>query len=308
VHGLSAPPDYCPHKKMMVSKKEERAEVVEKRLNGIFDVSVTPLRDEAGGLIGSVHVSHDITERKRNEKELKESREHFKTFARHLVTVREEERLRIAREIHDELGQVLTALKMSICLLRDAIPTKQKKTILLLKSTSQLIDRVVASGKRICNELRPAVLEELGLLPAIEWLVEEFEKQLGGKHEITLELKVKEIVDKELATAIFRIIQEALTNIVRHAKADKIEITLKEKDDTLFTEGLLTLIIKDNGIGITRKQIYSQRSLGLVGIKERVESLGGGAFVIQGSRGKGTTLSVNIPNKKGPRKTQRRPK
>ncbi|MEW6418584.1 MAG: response regulator [Nitrospirota bacterium] len=235
----------------------------------------------SSGLIGNV------LERKRAEDELKSSREQLRNLSAHLQTVREEEGKHIAREIHDELGQALTALKMDASLLINKLPNDQKQLIEKTKSMSKLIDATIQTVQRILTELRPGLLDDLGLLAAIEWQAEEFQKRTGIKCEVTLEPD-EIIIDQDRSTAIFRIFQEALTNVSRHANATTVKVNLKKKAEKLI------LKVKDDGRGITEKQISDPKSLGLIGIRERVH-LFGGEFKISGIRDKGTAVTVGIP-------------
>lgn len=252
-----------------------------------IEIHATFIPNKKGEPVEILGVARDITERKKTEMKLKNSYKQLRNLSRHLQSVREDERIRLAREIHDELGQVLTSIKIDVRLLNDALPIEEKKTGLQLKSINRLLDRAIDSGKKICGELRPTILDDLGLLAAIEWEGKEFEKRTGIKCNVIFQ--PEEItVDKEISLNVFRILQETLTNIVQHAHATKIEIEMKRKGL------LLILTIKDNGRGITKKQISKQRSFGLMGIRERTEFLGG-KVTIRGIPKKGTTLSIRIP-------------
>ena len=225
-------------------------------------------------------------ERKRSEEALKQSREQLRNLSAHLQTVREEERANIAREIHDELGQILTALKMDLSWILKKY-SDHKSIFEKTESMSGIVDATIKSVKRICTELRPQVLDDLGLTAAIEWQAEEFKKRSGIACEV--DFNPEEIVlDKERSIAIFRIFQETLTNIARHANATAINVRMEKKDS-----GLL-LVVRDNGKGVTEKQILDPNSFGLIGMRERVIFLGGD-FQIGGSPNNGTTVTVNIP-------------
>ncbi len=229
----------------------------------------------------------DITERKKAETALDKSREQLRNLAVHLQSIREEERAFVAREIHDELGQALTALKMDLSWLDKKFPEEQSSLLKKTKSMAQLIDSTIQVVQRLSAELRPGLLDDLGLLAAMEWQAEEFQKRTG----IACELSVgdQEIdLDPERSTAIFRIFQETLTNITRHADATSVRVNLAKKGPKL------ELTIKDNGKGISQQKISDPKSLGLIGIKERVHFLGGD-IDIKGIRNKGTTVTVSIP-------------
>jgi len=234
----------------------------------------------------------EITERKRAEEELKQSRERLRDLASHLQWIREEERRRIAREIHDELGQALTALKMDIHWLDHRLPKDQPLLLEKAKTMSRLVDVTVQSVRRISSELRPGLLDDLGLSAAIEWQANEFSRRTGIQCD-TVSDPEDIVLDQDRSTAVFRIFQETLTNIARHANPTAVEVILKE------TSGKVELEVRDNGKGITEKQVSDARSFGLIGMGERVHYLGGD-LRISGARNKGTTVKASIPiDKKG---------
>ena len=240
----------------------------------------------------NVQLLEEITERKRAEENLKQSRERLRDLASHLQSIREEEGKRIAREIHDELGQALTALKMDIHWLDHRLPEDQPLLRKKTKTMSNLINITVQSVRRISTELRPGLLDDLGLSAAIEWQANEFSNRTGIRCGIVSDPE-DIILDQTCSTALFRIFQETLTNIARHADATEVEIILKEKYDKVELE------VHDNGKGITEKQISDGKSFGLIGIGERVHYLNGD-LSIKGARNKGTTVKVSIPiDKKG---------
>ena len=243
------------------------------------------------GRIADLVLVRDSTERKKAEVELKASREQLRELSAHLQSVREEERTRLARDIHDELGQMLTALKLDLSWLAKRFSANQKLLLDKTKSMSELVDLTIQKVKMISAELRPGLLDDFGLVAAIEWQVGEFQKLTGIKSEI--EPKFREIaLSRGRSTALFRIFQELLTNIARHADATKIKISLIEKD------GNVVLKVSDNGKGITKEQVSDPRAFGLVGIRERVH-FWQGKFEIGGIPGKGTTACVSIPMGKG---------
>ncbi|MRS05127.1 PAS domain-containing sensor histidine kinase, partial [bacterium] len=229
----------------------------------------------------------DITDRKKDSEELKISQEHLRNLHKHSQDVRERERTRVAREIHDELGQVLTALKMDLSYLAKKLPAElpslKTKTNLMLR----FVDMTIQSVKRITMDLRPGLLDHLGLIAAIEWQAEEFQKRTGIRYTLSFDPDDMTL-DPDLSTSVFRIFQETLTNIARHAHATEIKISLLEKD------GALELTVADNGIGISKDQIENPKSFGLMGIRERTYFSGGEAKIF-GQKGKGTIVSVSIP-------------
>ncbi|MGD2245734.1 MAG: PAS domain S-box protein [Candidatus Aminicenantes bacterium] len=229
----------------------------------------------------------DITELKQAEEVIRESREQLRNLAAHLQSVREEERAVIAREIHDELGQALTAVKMDLSWLDKKIPKKYGTLFTKTKEMSELIDSTIQTVQRISAELRPGLLDDIGLLAAVEWQAEDFQKRTG----ISCDLSVSSqdiTLDENRSTALFRIFQEALTNITRHAHASHVKVNLAKKDNTI------ELKVKDNGRGIIKEKISDPKSLGLMGIQERVYSLDG-KINIRGIPNKGTTVTVSIP-------------
>ncbi|HYA11402.1 MAG TPA: PAS domain-containing protein [Thermodesulfovibrionales bacterium] len=245
--------------------------------------------NEAGNPIRMIGTVLDITDNKKAEEELKESYGQLRELSAHLRSVREEERTNIAREIHDELGQVLTALKIDVSMLSNKLYPDSK----LLEKTESIIKRIdetIQSVKRICAELRPTILDHFGLSAAIEWHVEGFESRTGIKCDVPFEPR-EIVLDQDLTTSVFRICQEALTNVARHANATEVKISLRLKD------GNIRLEVRDNGKGFKEKQFSDPKSFGLIGIKERVNFLGGNVK-INGIRDKGTTITINIPLRK----------
>jgi len=236
---------------------------------------------------GAIITSQDITEHKKAEEEIKSSQLQLRNLTAHLQSIREEERTLIAREMHDELGQALTAMKMDLSWLDKRLPKDQRSLLEKTKSMSKLADATLQTVKRISTELRPGLLDDLGLPAAIEWQAEEFQTRTGIKCAITTDPE-DIILDKDRSTAIFRIFQETLTNVARHAKATRIKVSLKEK------AGKIELKVRDNGKGITEEQISNPKSFGLIGIKERAYYLDG-KVVIKGLQDKGTTITIRIP-------------
>jgi PAS domain S-box-containing protein len=234
----------------------------------------------------------DVTASKEAEAEISRSREQLRSLAAHLQTVREEERTRISREIHDHLGQMVTGLKMDVSWLERRIAQvadKSVQTLLLdkIKSMAELLDRMIKSVRQISAELRPGVLDDLGLVSALEWHAREFQARTGI--ECHLQSTSGEApVPPAIGTAAFRIFQETLTNVARHAQATRVAVNLAAE------AGSLVMQIRDNGRGITEKEKVNLKSLGLVGMRERATILGG-EFRIDGKPGQGTTVTVRIP-------------
>jgi signal transduction histidine kinase len=226
------------------------------------------------------------SERRQAVRELRESHAKLRQLAAHLLSVREEERMNIARDIHDELGQVLAALKMDIAWLSDKY---SDHATIVAKSASMraTVANTILSMKRICMELRPALLDHFGLGATMEWQAEEFKKRSGIECKVVLEPH-DIAVDKDQAIVLFRIFQESLTNVIKHAKATKVEASLRHEDKRIV------LVVHDNGVGISQEQTSKPNSFGLLGMRERLYVLSG-TISIKGKRQKGTTLTVTIP-------------
>jgi PAS domain S-box-containing protein len=251
-----------------------------------FLVRTVPLRDELRNIIKWFGTSTEIEDRKRAEKILSRSFEQQRALTARLQSVREEERARMAREIHDELGQALTAIKIDLASLVSELPPKQTQA-LRRKSIMTLIDETIQTVRRISTELRPGILDDLGLVAAVEWAAEEFQARTGTKCHISLP-PADIALDPEHATALFRIFQETLTNVARHANATEVNVRLAyDKRDA-------SLEVRDNGQGISEEQLTAANSLGLLGMLERALLLGG-ELTINGVPGQGTTVRVRIP-------------
>jgi PAS domain S-box-containing protein len=239
-----------------------------------------------GGQIASYAIYRDITGRKHAEEELQQSFAKLRALAARLQSTREEERIRVAREIHDELGQALTAIKIDVASLVRDMPADQNQQT-KAESILRLVDNTIQSVRRIATELRPGILDDLGLVAAIEWATEDYQARTGT----SCRLEVPEndlVIDPERATAIFRIFQETLTNIARHANANQAEIRLCKED------GYVVLEVRDNGRGIDEQQLSTGRSFGILGMRERALLLGG-ELTISGAAGIGTIVRVRIP-------------
>jgi PAS domain S-box-containing protein len=232
-------------------------------------------------------VSKDITERKRVEVELQASQAELRNLAGRLQNVREEERAAIAREIHDELGQALTGIKMDLKWLERLLPLESVPARERLASVYSLIGNTVQSVRQLATSLRPGVLDDFGLVAALEWQAREFTTRTGIACDFT-ELSEELPLDPAHATALFRIFQETLTNVARHAEATQVNARLHYEHNNLHLQ------IHDNGKGISADEIKNSRSLGLVGMRERALLLGG-KFSIEGGPGMGTTIDVQIP-------------
>ncbi|MGA8141803.1 MAG: PAS domain-containing protein, partial [Desulfobaccales bacterium] len=257
------------------------------------------LRDEATAVRSGLDepeflqgIMFDVTNQKRFEEELKSSHERMRELAAHIEGVREEERTRIAREIHDELGQALTGIKIDLAWMNKKLqgPDRATQTDLLLKRITGMkdtIDATVQVVRKISAELRPGILDGFGLPAAIEWQASEFQDRTGIQCQISAIPEDLDLAERP-SSAIFRIFQELLNNVVRHANASKVSISLRKR------RGLLTLEVQDNGRGISENEKYKANSFGLLGVRERVAILGGKSS-IKGVQGQGTIVTIRIP-------------
>jgi signal transduction histidine kinase len=223
---------------------------------------------------------------RQTEKELREAREQLREVAAYLETAREGERKRIARNIHDELGQSLSTLKLDLSLLQDELGSQPGPIRNRIEGMALVVGASIKSVKRIISELRPQVLDDLGLTAALEWEAEEFQKRTGIPVELSI-YPQEILLEPDQSTALFRIFQETLANVTRHASAHSVRASLTEID------GVVELEVRDDGCGIRREQIEDPRSFGLVGIRERAHSCGGTAD-IEGSPEMGTRVRVRF--------------
>ena len=220
----------------------------------------------------------------RKGERLRESEDKLRRLAAHLISVREEERTHIAREIHDELGQVLTGLKMEVTWLAKRL--KEKPLIEKTDSMCKLIDMTVGTVRKIATGLRPEVLDDMGLIAAMGWQAKEFQKRTGIRCRAKLPPEVK--LDIDVSTTMFRIFQEILTNAARHSRATRVDIELEIGEEAVRLE------VIDNGVGIADTDLKAHKSLGLLGMHERA-LLFGGDVKITGTAGQGTRVSVSLP-------------
>jgi signal transduction histidine kinase len=243
-----------------------------------------------------------VDSRFRAERQTQESERALKALSDRLLVVQEEERTRIAREIHDDLGQALTALKMDVLGMLEGIKTGAQIDARMRDRVVQTLDVLVTSVQRISSELRPSILDDLGLAAAIESEARAFEHRTGIECEVSLPEEPvwrfaegpspsgskEQLRTRGVATAIYRIIQEALTNVARHSDATRVELRVRFRGDDVLLD------VRDDGRGVTAQEIGSTRSLGLIGIRERAAMVGG-TVRFDGISGRGTILSVTIP-------------
>lgn len=255
-------------------------------------LSLTVLKDETDSPIGIIGYSMDITDRKRGQEALLNSRNQLAALAVRLESVREEERTRIALEIHDVLGQALTGLKLDVAWAHKRItesiqPAQHAAVLARLASALELLDTTIQSVRDIATILRPGVLDELGLEAAVEWQAREFHHRTGIACDTTIRPR-NMALSPEQSTALFRILQEILTNVARHAQATNVHIRLEQSGEHV------SLQVGDDGRGISGVEQFGPKAFGLLGMRLRAEQQGG-EFDIQGTSGSGTTVTVRIP-------------
>jgi PAS domain S-box-containing protein len=232
---------------------------------------------------------HDISVTKALQAEQAMLLGSLRELASRLEAVREHEQARLARQVHDEIGGALSAIKIDLARVRDALPSSPETNALnqRLADAAFQVERAAQSARNIATELRPAVLDRLGLVAAVGWQLEQFEQRSG----VTCQIKVgaaATAVPPPIAEAVFRVYQELLTNVARHAQASRVEVRLAQED------GQLVLEVRDNGIGITREAGSAVASLGLLGSRERLREFGG-TLDVQPARGKGTLARIAVP-------------
>ncbi len=247
-------------------------------------LSLNPL--EQGGTQAVCLIASDLSEVKHAEQDLRDSSQQLRNLAARLVKIREEERTRIAREIHDELGQSLTAVKMDLAWLSGRLPPKNEQMRTRIASTVQLADDLIKAVRRISTDLRPGILD-LGLAAAVEWQARDFQLRTGIPCQLQLPLQELALAPN-IATALFRIFQESLTNITRHANSTSVEVCLEIQGDGMV------LRIGDNGQGFDDTNPALSKSLGLLGMRERALMLGG-QVNISSTPGAGTSVTAWIP-------------
>lgn len=253
-----------------------------------IEASISQIHDGTGKLY--TVMLRDVTERVKADNAQMKSREELRELSANLQNVREEEKTRIARELHDDLGQQLTALKMDLSSVEQALnSTSEAKPEILdqLHGMRRLIDVTVASVRRIAADLRPVMLDDLGLIPAIEWLANDFTNRYGIDVERRIDAGDTNFT-RNGATTLFRIVQEALTNVARHAEATLVTLTIRTED------GYCVLRIADNGHGASGHNARTDKSFGLLGIRERALMLHG-SVEINTASGKGFAITVTFP-------------
>jgi PAS domain S-box-containing protein len=280
---------------------------------------ITALRDDQGNLLGFAKVTRDVTERREREQALRganevlelrverrtaeilkvnellrtevtereRAQEQFRALAVRQEKVREDERTRVAREMHDQLGQLCTALKMDLAWIAQRLPAEQSRLREKADSALTLVSELIQALRRLSTELRPSTLDSLGLAAAMEWQAQEFQARTGIACQVFLP-EEELVLDQEHATAIFRIFQETLTNVARHANATTVQANLVVGGKNVV------LVVQDNGQGFDASYALNRGSPGLLGMKERAHLIGGD-FKISSVPGSGTTVTVQVP-------------
>ncbi len=285
-----------------VIHREEGNDIINTYNSGIHNTGIWEHKKKNGKIVKMNLITHDIiyegkhaklvlandvTDKIEAEEKLKNSYGELRELATHLQTVRETERAHMAREIHDELGQQLTGLKMDIAWIGKKLKNESDEVKFRMNETLQLIDTTVKTVRRIATQLRPSILDDLGIVAALEWQSEEFQKRSGII--CTFNCNVANIsTTTDVATGFFRIFQESLTNVVRHSKATKVETQL------LYKDNLMILNISDNGIGYEASAIENKKTLGLLGMKERTLMMGG-TYEVSSKPAQGTKVIIIVP-------------
>ncbi|MBU1679319.1 MAG: PAS domain S-box protein [Bacteroidetes bacterium] len=295
--GLISAEGYEQFWKVLLNEQNIMEEYTNKCKDGrLIDIegSADPILNDKDEIIGFLGIQRDITDRKHAEEKINNYLTKLKNLAAHLQTVREDERTAIARDIHDDMGQDLTALKIELSLIENEVKKKSvtiNQSFLLneIKDMKAIVNNTINKVRKLIRELRPEVLDNLGLQDALKWQAKEFEKRNRIKCSYTSNISEIDL-DKKRSTAIFRILQETLTNIIKHAKASRVEISFNKKNGTLLLE------INDNGKGFSLKDVDDTKSMGIIGMRERV-AVFGGELEISSQVKKGTKVIVSIPIK-----------
>ncbi len=287
-------PDEVPGilKRLQRGEMIDQFETVRVRKDGsLIDIAVTisPVRDTAGRIIGASSVARDITDRLKTEEDLRKAHEGLETLSHRLLEVQEMERRHIARELHDEIGQALTAIKINMqAMQRDIVGETQLSRI---NDSLQIVDHAIQQVRNLSLDLRPSILDDLGIVAALRWYLDRISTRAGFQTHFDAS-GIDTRLGTDIETTCFRIVQEALTNIVRHARAQNVEVRIQKNGADLY------LTIRDDGIGFNvdeaKEKAIHGGSLGVLGMQER-SSLAGGSLEIQSALNQGTEIRVKIP-------------
>jgi len=261
---------------------ERRLDGTPMRIEGDYMV----IHDERGWIAGHFGIQRDVTDRHQATEKIRASSEQLRALASRLQKVREEERTTIAREVHDELGQALTGLRLDVSWMRHRLP-RNHEALAQCTSIIQQIDGSLAAVRRIATALRPSILDQLGLAAALEWQGQEFGTRTGTAVEMDVTTDGSSIAD-DIGSSVFRILQESLTNVTRYASATRVSIHMHHSAQEL------TLTVADNGVGFAPEQLDGTGSLGLLGMRERALACGGELGIIS-APGEGTVVSLRVP-------------
>ncbi len=289
IYDLAEPEDLRLNPFQFEKLKNEKGATSERKMlkkdGTVIDIEVNAKFLSDGRFLAFIR---DITERKKAEQELKESYKAIRKLTSHLEKIREEERTNISREIHDELGQQLTVLKMDISWLNKKIKHLADASVLQrVDDMLVMLNETVNSVRRISSDLRPSLLDDLGLVVAVEWQLSEFEKRSGIK-TIFIGDEIGMEINRDIATGLFRIFQESLTNAAKHAEATEITVSLQKINDHLI------LHIRDNGVGYENEAVKNKKTLGILGMQERTLMMGG-EYRIKSDAGTGTSIEIMVP-------------
>ncbi len=281
--------------RLLTSGAGFRGEVINRSKDGGIvpvEMSANAIFDDSGKRIGFIAVHHDVSERNRAEQEMRASQEQLRALSAHLQDVREDERTGIARELHDELGQALTALKMDLASIQSRLLSEEAgardAAARKISAALEVADGMIHTIRRISSELRPGMLDDLGLLAAMEWLAQDFSERAGIPCRFRTEIAGAPPLDRPRSTAMFRIFQETLTNVARHSGATEVEAFLRKSG------GSLQLEVHDNGKGFPPPVLQNSSSLGIIGMRERASSAGGNVE-FESEPGQGTTMRLTVP-------------
>lgn len=249
-----------------------------------YENSYNPVRNDKNEIVGITFFAKDISMRIKAEEELRDSLEQLHQLSKYIENLRENERVNIARELHDDLGQALTAVKIDLGIIRQSIPDKKIEKRII--KTEALVSDTIKTVQKITFQLRPNIIDDLGLKAGIEWYTSEFSKRTGIKVNLDIDSEIS--VSPEISIAIFRIMQESLTNVVRHAQAKIVDIQMVKISNSI------NFNLNDDGTGITESRLKSKTSFGLIGMKERANSIGGKLEIFKNNKG-GTSLELTFP-------------